>query len=42
MNLGGDSLTEACDGHEYSMGQGLRSEEVWEGERAWEGTGLLL
>ena len=28
MNLGGDSLTGACEGHEYSTGQGLRGEGV--------------
>ena len=39
MNLGVDSLTGACERHEYSTGQGLRGEGVWEGERACEGVG---
>ena len=40
MNLEGDILTGACEGHEYGTGQGLRGERVWEGERAWDGAGV--
>ena len=29
----------ACEGLEYSTGQGLEREEVWEDERVWEWEG---